>query len=84
MRSSAGCAIRHNSTQQHVRHGTTARATRILVARHAHDREAMSRQRVLCRDKFLAVASWALFELLFMNIVHRLSKKKLNLVQWDP
>ena len=76
MRSSTGQATRHNSAQQHARHGTIARATRILVTRRAHDREAMSRQRVLCRDKFLAVASWALFELLFMNIVHRLSKKK--------
>ena len=43
---SARGATRHDSAQQHTRHGMAAHTTRILVARRVRDREALSRQRV--------------------------------------
>ena len=70
----------HNKARQRV----AARTTWHSCARNKDfGHQACARQRVFYRDKFLAIASWALFEILFMNIVHRVSKI-LNLAQWDP
>ena len=43
---SARGATRHDSAQQHARHGTAAHTISILVARRVRDREALLRQRV--------------------------------------